>query len=84
MIDLQIIAQPPPTFIDFLHKCRAKRSSMTCVTQLILHLSFNKLDQNQYKEGSDISLSLLDLLNNRNVTRSKIYIANRKSKWAIK
>ena len=80
MIDLQIIAQPPPTFIDFLHKCRAKRSSMTCVTQLILHLSFNKLDQNQYKEG----LSLLDLLNIRNVTRSKTYIANRKSKWAIK
>ena len=82
MIDLQIIAQPPPTFIDFLHKCRAKRSSMTCLTQLILHLSFNKLDQNQYKEASD--KSLLDLLNNRNVTRSKIYTANRKSKWAIK
>ena len=56
MIDLQIIAQPPPTFIDFLHKCRAKRSSMTCVTQLILHLSFNKLDQNQYKEVSVIRL----------------------------
>ena len=56
MIDLQIIEQPPPTFIDFLHKCRAKRSSMTCVTQLILHLSFNKLDQNEYKEGSAISV----------------------------
>ena len=58
MIDLQIIAQPPPTFIDFLHKCRAKRSSMTCVTQLILHLSFHKLDQNQYKEGSLKSIYL--------------------------